>query len=75
MEFLNNLKQKIQSRREQEAKRMASSFITLSDYDGKLYISFQGNPLMDINENMSTSDILSKLKEIRDNYIYSKLND
>lgn len=54
---------------------MASSFITLSDYDGKLYISFQGNPLVDINENMSASDILSKLTEIRDNYIYSKLND
>ena len=75
MEFLNNWKEKSHQRREEEVKVMANEFITLADFENKLYVAFQGNPLIVIDENLSASDILKKLQEIRNNYINSKLND
>jgi hypothetical protein len=75
MKFLNNWKQKIQNRRKQEVRRMANNFINLDDFSGRLYISFQGNPLIVIDEDWPASDILRKLQEIRDNYIDSKLEN
>lgn len=75
MEFLNNLKEKSLRRREEEVKRMASEYITLSDFNDRLYVAFQGSPLVVIDDDWPASDILSKLQEIRDNYIDSKLKN
>jgi hypothetical protein len=75
MEFINNWKEKAQHRREEEIKRLASEYITLSDFNGRLYVAFQGNPLIIINEDLSASEVLVKLQEVRDNYIDSKLKN
>ena len=75
MEFINNWKEKSHHKREQEVKRMANEYITLSDFNGRLYVAFQGNPLVVIDDDWTASDALKKLKAIRDNYIDSKLNN
>ena len=75
MEFINNWKEKSHHRREEEVRVMANEFITLSDFDNKLYVAFQGTPLIVIDENLSVPDILKKLQEIRNNYINSKLKN
>ena len=75
MELISNWKERSQHKREEEVKRMASDYITLSDFNGKLYVAFQGNPLVAIDENIPACEIISKLQEIRINYILSKLNN
>ena len=60
---------------EEEVRKLASEYITLSDFNGKLYVAFQGNPLVVIDESWTASDVLKKLQEIRNNYIDSKLKN
>ena len=75
MEFINNWKEKSHHRMEEEVRKLASEYITLSDFNGKLYVAFQGNPLVVIDESWTASDVLKKLQEIRNNYIDSKLKN
>ena len=75
MELINNWKEKFRIKREKEIKRAAEECITLSDFNGKMYIAFQGNPLIAINGYSSASDVLSQLQEVRDNYVSSKMNN
>ena len=75
MELFSNWKEKTQHKREEGINRMAREYITLSDFNGKLYVAFQDNPLVAIDENLAAFDILKKLQEIRDNYIDSKLKN
>lgn len=75
MQLINSWKEKSQHRKEEEIKRMASDYITLSDFEGKLYVAFQGNPLVVIDENLPASDIFKKLQKIRSNYINANLKN
>jgi hypothetical protein len=75
MEFLNSLREKAQHRKAEEAVRLASEYITLSDFDDRIYIAFQDNPLIVIDEDWTAEDIMKKLQEVRDNYIESKIKN
>jgi hypothetical protein len=73
MELIRTIREKSQTRHENEIHRQAEDFITLSDFDSSLFIAFQGTPLVPINEEWTSKEIIEKLSEVRQNYINSKL--
>ena len=69
----NTIKQNYHDSQIKDAHKQASDWITVSDFDGKLYIAYQSNPLILLEEDFTTNDILKKLQEVRDNYIDAKV--
>jgi len=71
MELIRTLREKSQTRHQMELQRQAEDFITLSDFDSSLYIAYQGTPLIPVNEDWTSKEILQELQKIRQNYINS----
>lgn len=75
MEFIRTIREKHQTARQEEIMKQAESLITLSDFDSSLYIAYQGTPLVPIEENWTSVEIVQKLKKLRENYINSKMKE
>lgn len=75
MEFIRTLREKSQTRKEESIQKEAERRIRLSDFDNTLYISYDGTPLMPVEENCATKQIIEKLTMVRQNYIKSHLRE
>jgi hypothetical protein len=75
MEFIRTLREKSQTRRQEEIQRQAEELITLSDFDSDLYIAYAGTPLVPIKEEWTSKEIVEELTKLRQNYIKSKLHN
>ena len=75
MDFISTWREKSQTKRQEDVTRLANDLITLSDFDGKLYIAYQSNPLILLDDNLTSAEILQKLSEARNNYINAKMKD
>lgn len=73
MEFIRTLREKFQTRKEEEFHRQAEEIITLSDFDDSIYIAYAGTPLVPIKEEWTSKEIVEELTKLRQNYINSKL--
>lgn len=73
MEFIRTLKEKSQTKREENIRKQAEDLITLSDFDSSLYIAYQGTPLVPIKEEWTSKEIVQELDKIRQNFINSKI--
>ena len=74
MELIRTLREKSQTRKEEEIHKLAEETITLSDFDNSLYISFAGTPIVPIKEEWTSKEIVEELTKLRQNYIKSKLH-
>lgn len=74
MEFIRTLKQRSQTKKQEELHRQAEDIITLSDFDSSLYIAYAGTPLVPIKEDWTSKEIVEELAKLRQNYINSKLS-
>ena len=72
MELIRTLREKSQTKREEDIRRMSEEVITLADFDSSLYIAFQGTPLVPIDESWTSKEIFEELNKVRQNYIKSK---
>ena len=73
MELIRTLREKSQTKRQEEIHRQAEEMITLSDFDSSLFIAYQGTPLVPIKEEWTSKEILSELTKVRENYINAKM--
>ena len=73
MELIKSLREKSQTKREEDIRKQAEDLITLSDFDSSLYIAYQGTPLVPIKEEWTTKEIVQELDKIRQNFINSKI--
>lgn len=74
MELIRTLREKSQTKKEENLTKQAEYIITLSDFADSLYIAYEGTPLLPIKEEWTSKEILQELTKIRQNYIKSKLN-
>jgi hypothetical protein len=74
MELIRTLREKSQTRKEEEIHKLAEETITLSDFDNSLYIAFAGTPIVPIKEEWTSKEIVEELTKLRQNYIKSKLH-
>lgn len=73
MEFIRTLREKHQTKLQEDIHRQSEEVITLSDFDSSLYIVYNGTPLVPIKEEWTSKQIIEELAKIRQNYINSKL--
>jgi hypothetical protein len=75
MEFIRTLREKSQTRHEEEIQRQAEETITLSDFESSLYIAYGGTPFVPIEEGWTSKEIVQELSKVRHNYINGKLKE
>ena len=73
MELIRTLREKSQTKKQEEIQKQAEETITLSDFDNSIYIAFAGTPLVPIKEEWTSKEIIKELSKLRQNYINSKL--
>jgi hypothetical protein len=73
MELIRTLREKSQTKKQEEIQKQAEETITLSDFDNSIYIAFAGTPLVPIKEEWTSKKIVEELYKLRQNYINSKL--
>ena len=73
MEFIRTLREKSQTKKEEEVQKMSEEVITLSDFNSSLYIAYNGTPFVPIDESWTSKQIVEELSKLRQNYINAKL--
>lgn len=75
MELFRTIREKSQTRKEEEIRVIATERISISDFDNQLYIAFDGAPLVLLDENLTCKQIVEELSRVRENYINSRLKN
>ena len=75
MELIRTLREKSQTRREEEIHKMAEDYITVQDFADNLYIAYQGTPLVPIKEEWTSKEIVLELNKVRQNFINARLKE
>ena len=73
MEFIRTLREKSQTRRQEEICKMSEEVITISDFDSSLFIAYNGVPFVPIEESWTSKDIVNELSKLRQNYINARM--
>lgn len=69
MEFLKKIRDRHQASVDATIESQAEEIIRIEDFDGGLYIGYNGDTLVNIQEDWTADDILKKLKAMRENFI------
>ena len=72
MELIRTLREKSQTKKEEDIRRLSEELITLADFDSSLFIAYQGTPLVPIEESWTSKKIYEELSMVRQNFINSK---
>lgn len=75
MEFIRTIRERQQTKRQEDIQRQAEEYITLSDFDSDLYIAYQGTPFIPIDKNWTSTQIVEELYKLRQNFINARLSD
>lgn len=75
MEFIRTLREKHQTQRQNDIQNQAEALIRVSDFDDELFIAYNGVPLVPIEKEWTTKEIIEKLNLLRGNYINSKMKN
>lgn len=73
MEFIRTLRDKHQTAKQNDIAMQAEARIRVSDFDNTLFIAFDGTPLVPIEKDWTTKEIVQQLTIMRNNYINSKM--
>lgn len=73
MEFIKSFKEKQRTRQYAAINQQAEDTIYLSDFNDKVYISVEGNPLVEIDDTWTSKEIMEEVKKLRNNFIAVKL--
>lgn len=75
MELFARWKEKRQETKGRELESQARRRIEVSDFDGKLFIAYDGTPVFPIAAEWTTKEIMDRLYELRANYIKAKMSE
>ena len=75
MEFIRTLREKSRTNRQLEIEKQAEDVISLADFDDSLYIAYAGTPLVPVDPNWTSKEIVQELSKVRHNYINGKLKE
>lgn len=73
MELIKTLRKKQQTSKQNNITMQAHECICLDDFDDKIYIAYNGTPLIPVEESWTQKEILTKLEETRKGYINYKM--
>ena len=73
MEFIRTLRERSQTQKQADIKRLAEETICLADFDDEIYIAYNGTPLVQVNKEWTSAEIIKELSVVRENFVNSKL--
>lgn len=73
MEWIKTFREKQQTSKQNNITLEAHDSINLDDFDGKIYIAYNGTPLIPIEDTWTPKEILGKLEETRNGFINYKM--
>jgi len=73
MELIRTIREKQQTKKQEELHHQAEDIITLTDFESELYIAYNGTPLAPIDPSWTTKEIVQQLSIFRQNYINSHI--
>lgn len=73
MEFIRTIRERHQTKREEDIHKLSEDLITLSDFESDLYIAYQGTPLVPIKKEWTSEEIIQELQKVRQNFVNAKL--
>lgn len=73
MEFIRTIREKQQTSQQNTILAEAHSAICLADFDGAIYIAYNGTPLVPVENTWTQKEILAKLDETRNSFINYKM--
>lgn len=73
MEFIKTIREKHRASQQNCINEQAHNSICLDDFDDKIFISYNGTPLIPIEESWTQKEILAKLTQIRNSYTAFKM--
>ena len=75
MKLIRSIREKYQTKRQEEIQRWAEKILTIEDFAGNLYIAYNGTPLIPIEESWTSKEILQELNKLRLNFMVSKQHE
>lgn len=69
MELLRTIRERHEASRQQTARRHAEEYITIEDFEGKLFIAIDGIPAILFDDNATMAEMVQKLEDLRNNYV------
>lgn len=75
MEFIRTIRDKVQTKRQEEIHKLAEDVITLSDFNDSLYIAYEGTPFVPIDEDWTSKQIVERLSSLRQNFVNAKIKE
>ena len=73
MELIRTLREKSQTQKQADIRRLAEETICLADFDDEIYIAYNGTPLVQVNKEWTSAQIIKELSIVRENFMNSKL--
>ena len=62
MELIRTLREKSQTQKQADIRRLAEETICLSDFDDEIYIAYNGTPLVQVNKEWTSAQINQSLR-------------
>ena len=73
MELTRTIREKHQTKREEEIAKQAEKDIRIADFDNSLFIAYGGTPFVPIDAEWTTKEIVEQLAILRSNYVRAKM--
>lgn len=73
MGWIKTFREKQQTSKQNNITMQAHDCICLDDFDDKIYIAYNGTPLIPVDDAWTQKEILAKLEETRKGYINYKM--
>lgn len=75
MEFSRTIKEKQVTKHQDDLMQQAEDTIRIKDFDSSLYIAYSGTPLVPIQEDWTSKEIIQELAKLRTNFVNAKMKN
>lgn len=75
MEFIRTIRNRMQTRKQEDLHRLAEETIEIKDFADNLYFAYEGVPYVPIDKEWTSVEILNELAILRENFINAKMKE
>ena len=75
MEFIRTIRNRMQTRKQEDLHRLAEETIEIKDFADNLYFAYEGVPYVPIDKEWTSVEILKELAILRENFINAKMKE
>ena len=75
MELIRTIREKNNTKKQAVIQKIAQETISLSDFDDEIYIAYNGIPLVQVNKEWTTKEIIKELSVVRENFVNCRLKE